>query len=69
LNLLFAVSLATALASAGVLTDPVVSFACDTLIRVFAVFFTCLLFLYYWEATGLEQKAEPDVPGPAEVER
>ena len=58
LNLLFSIALATSLASAGLLADPFVSFLCDTAIRVFAVFFTCLLFLYYWEAQAEEADAE-----------
>ena len=60
LNLLFSISLATALASAGLLDNPFVAFTCDTVIRVFAVFFTCLLFLYYWEAREQEDAAEKE---------
>jgi hypothetical protein len=54
LNLLFSITLATSLKNAGLLADPFVAFACDTVIRVFTIFFTCLLFLYYWEAREAE---------------
>jgi hypothetical protein len=63
LNLLFSITLAVSLASAGLLADFFVSFACDTVIRVFTVFFTCLLFLYYWEAREQEGDAEAERPG------
>ena len=64
LHLLFSITLATSLESTGLLADPFVSFACETVIRVFAVFFTCLLFLYYWEARAqeLERESEPAQP-------
>ena len=62
LNLLFSITLATSLTAAGLLGNPFVAFACDTVIRVFAVFFTCLLFLYYWEAREQEGDAEDEMP-------
>ena len=58
LNLTFSITLASSLAKAGLLADPFVAFACDTVIRVFTIFFTCLLFLYYWEAREQEATAE-----------
>ncbi len=62
LNLLFSIALATLRTAAGLLGNPLVAFACDTVIRVFAVSFTCLLFLYYWEARKEEQNAESGIP-------
>jgi hypothetical protein len=54
----FAVALASLLDVAGLLDHFLVAAACDCLISVFAVFFTCLLFLYYWEARQQEVNAE-----------
>jgi hypothetical protein len=54
----FAVLVGTCLELAGRADDPLVSACGDCLISVFAVFFTCLLFLYYWEARQGELKAE-----------
>jgi len=63
LNLLFSIALATSLTSAGLLDNPLIAFTCDTVIRIFAVSFTCLLFLYYWEARE-EEVTEGEEPWP-----
>jgi len=57
----FAVALASLLDVTGLLNHFLVAAACDCLISVFAVFFTCLLFLYYWEAREQEVNAESEM--------
>ena len=57
----FSISLAKILDLAGLLNHSLVADACDCLISVFAVFFNCLLFLYYWEARQQEANAESEV--------
>src|SRR5208337_31078 len=42
--------------------------ACDCLISVFAVFFSCLLFLYYWEARQQEANAESEIQQEEEID-
>jgi hypothetical protein len=49
-NLLVALALVLLLSLAGLLNNPFAALVCDALIRVVSVFFTCLLFLFYWEA-------------------
>jgi hypothetical protein len=56
-NLLLAIALVLILSLAGLLNNPLAALVSDALIRVFSVFFTCLLFLFYWEA----RQQEPDV--------
>jgi hypothetical protein len=50
--LAFSALLALVANLADPLNNPLVDASCDCLIDVFAVFFICLLFLYYWEARG-----------------
>ena len=50
LILAFSFSLARILDLTGLLNHSLVADACDCVISVFAVFFNCLVFLYYWEA-------------------
>ena len=60
----FSLSLAKLVDLAGLQNHSLVADACDCLSSVFAVFFNCLLFLYYWEARQQEVNAESE-----EIER
>ncbi len=60
----FSFSLSKLLDLAGLQNHFLAADACDCLISVFAVFFNCLLFLYYWEARQQEVNAESE-----EIER
>ncbi len=62
LIMVFSLSLARVLDLAGLLKDPLVADACDCLISVFAVFFNCLIFLYYCEARQQEAARQSTVP-------
>ena len=60
LSILFA----TALEAAGWLSNPVVNAGFDCIVDVFAVFFTCLIFLFYWEARQEETQVALSKPLP-----
>ncbi len=60
----FSFSLSKLLDLAGLQNHFLAADACHCLISVFAVFFNCLLFLYYWEARQQEVNAESE-----EIER
>jgi len=68
LVMIFALSLATLLELAGLQNYPLVADACGCLISVFAVFFNCLLFLYYWEARQQEANAESKIRIEEEID-
>ena len=68
LLLTFSFSLAKLLALSGLQNYPLVADACDCLISVFAVFFNCLLFLYYWEARQQEANEESENRKEQEVD-
>ena len=68
LIMICSVSLARFLDLAGLLSHFLVADACDCLISVFAVFFNCLLFLYYWEARQQEANAESEAGNKDEIE-
>ncbi len=57
----FSFSLSKLLDLAGLQNHFLAADACDCLISVFAVFFNCLLFLYYWEARQQEVNAESEI--------
>ena len=63
LMMTFSLSLAKLGASRRLPTSSLVADACDCLSSVFAVFFNCLLFLYYWEARQQEANAESEKYG------
>ena len=54
----FSLAVAKVLHLTGLLNNPLVADACDCLISIFAVFFNCLMFLYYWEARQQEADRE-----------
>ncbi len=56
----FSLLLAKLVELAGLINVFPVAEVCDCLISVFAVFFHCLVFLYYWEACQQEQNADAD---------
>jgi hypothetical protein len=64
----FSFSLTRLLDLAGLLNHSLVADACDCLISVFAVFFNCLLFLYYWEARQQEANAESAIQQEEEID-
>ena len=64
----FSLSLAKLLDLAGLQNHSLVADACDCLISVFAVFFNCLLFLYYWEARQQEANAESEIRKEEEID-
>jgi hypothetical protein len=55
---------ATALEAAGWLSNPWVNAGFDCVVDVFAVFFTCLIFLFYWEARQEETQVALSKPLP-----
>ncbi|AMV37118.1 hypothetical protein [Planctomyces sp. SH-PL62] len=46
----FSLAVGRLASAAGILEDPLARALCDTVLDVFAAFFTILLFLFYWEA-------------------
>jgi len=64
----FSISLAKLLDLAGLQNQVLAADACDCLISVFAVFFSCLLFLYYWEARQQEANAESEIQQEEEID-
>ena len=68
LTMTFSISLAKLLDLAGLQNQVLAADACDCLISVFAVFFSCLLFLYYWEARKQEANAESEIQQEEEID-
>jgi len=64
----FSIALAKLLDLAGLQNQVLAADACDCLISVFAVFFSCLLFLYYWEARQQEANAESEIQQEEEID-
>ena len=64
----FSLSLAKLVDLAGLQNHSLVADACDCLSSVFAVFFNCLLFLYYWEARQQEANAESEIRKEEEID-
>ena len=64
----FSLSLAKLVDLAGLQNHSLVADACDCLSSVFAVFFNCLLFLYYWEARQQEANAESEIRKQEEID-
>jgi hypothetical protein len=64
----FSFALAKLLDLAGLQNHVLAADACDCLISVFAVFFNCLLFLYYWEARQQEANAESEIQSEEEID-
>src|SRR5271157_2572559 len=64
----FAFSLTKLVGLAGLQNHSLVADACDCLSSVFAVFFNCLLFLYYWEARQQEANAESEIRKEEEID-
>ncbi|MGZ3383461.1 MAG: hypothetical protein ACXWNF_00845 [Isosphaeraceae bacterium] len=64
----FSLSLAKLVDLAGLQNRSLVADACDCLSSVFAVFFNCLLFLYYWEARQQEANAESEIRKEEEID-
>ena len=68
LIMVFSFSLARFLELSGLHNHSLVTDACDCLISVFAVFFSCLFFLYYWEARQQEANAESEIRNEEEID-
>jgi hypothetical protein len=68
LMMTFSLSLAKLVDLAGLQNHSLVADACDCLSSVFAVFFNCLLFLYYWEARQQEANAESEIRKEEEID-
>ncbi len=64
----FSLTLSKLLDLAGFQNQTLAADACDCLISVFAVFFNCLLFLYYWEARQQEVNAESEIRKQEEID-
>ncbi|MGA2699621.1 MAG: hypothetical protein ABSH35_00800 [Isosphaeraceae bacterium] len=64
----FSISLEKLLDLAGLQNQVLAADARDCLISVFAVFFSCLLFLYYWEARQQEANAESEIQQEEEID-
>lgn len=64
----FSLSLAKLVDLAGLQNHSLVADACDCLSSVFAVFFNCLLFLYYWEVRQQEANAESEIRNEEEID-
>ncbi|MGC1717737.1 MAG: hypothetical protein WA746_02000 [Isosphaeraceae bacterium] len=64
----FSLSLAKLVDLAGLQNHSLVADACDCLSSVFAVFFNCLLFLYYWEVRQQEANAESEIQKEEEID-
>ncbi len=68
LIMVFSISLAKLLDLSGLRNHSLAADACDCLISVFALFFNCLLFLYYWEARQQEANAESEIRKEQEID-
>lgn len=68
LMMTFSLSLAKLVDLAGLQNHSLVADACDCLSSVFAVFFNCLLFLYYWEARQQEANVESEIRKEEEID-
>ncbi len=68
LMMIFAFSLTELAVLAGLQNHSLVTDASDCLSSVFAVFFNCLLFLYYWEARQQEANAESEIRKEQEID-
>jgi hypothetical protein len=68
LIMIFSISLAKLLDLAGLQNQVLAGDARDCLISIFAVFFSCLLFLYYREARQQEANAESEIQQEKEID-